>query len=116
MSSRSIKLAKTWKKKEIEKLIKTKNEMIEFNVDTELITDFIEKERIRINEVYNQKLDKHKLTNNNSKKKKEIDLLLKDKQYLEKSGMTEEQINNYIEKQIEKINLKYLSEQIDFID
>ncbi len=116
MNTRSVKLAKTWKKKQIEELIKNKNEMIEYNIDNKLIDDFINKEKDRINKEYEKRLAKHQTTNNETKKKKEIELLIKDKKYLEKAGLTQKEIDEYIEKSISAINLKYTSQQIDFID
>ena len=116
INTRGVKLAKTWKKKQIEELIKQKNEMIEYKIDDKLIEDFIIKEKERINKEFEKRQAKHQTSTNNNKKKKEIEMLIRDKKYLEKSGLTQKQIDDYIEKGISAINLKYISEQIDFID
>jgi hypothetical protein len=114
VSTRGISLAKTWKKKQIEELIKQKNEMIDYKIDYKLIDDFIIKEKERINKEYEKRLAKHQIANNDNKKKKEIELLIRDKKYLEKAGLTQKQIDEYIEKGIKEINIKYST--IDFID
>ena len=114
VSSRGISLAKTWKKKQIEQLIKTKNEMIDYKIDDKLIEDFIIKEKERINKEYEKRLEKHQNKNNENKKKKDIEILIKNKNILEKMGYTQKQLDEYIEKGMNDINDKYTT--IDFID
>ncbi len=116
--SKCITIANNWKNKQIKELINTKEQMINLNVDSKLINNYIDSEYNRINKEYSEKIDKAKIKNlefmNNNKKKIEIDFLIKNKSILEDAGYTNDYIDYYVNKQYDIINNKYTN--IDFID
>lgn len=111
-------MAYNWKDKQINEVIKTKEEMIELKIDPKLIEQYITSEYSRINKEYQEKLEKAKIKNietiNNKKKKLEIDFLIKNKIVLEEKGYNKDYIEQYVDQQYEMINNKYTT--INFID
>ncbi len=114
VSSRGITIAKTWKKKEIQKLLNIANEMKDNNVDSKLIDDFYISEKKKINEEYEKKINKYQDKISEKQKKIDIDNIIKTKNILEKNGFSQKQIDDYINKEMIIINNKYNT--IDFID
>lgn len=110
--------AYNWKQKQINEVIKTKEQMVEININPKLIDQYINSEYSRINKEYQEKLEKAKIKNletiNNNNKKLEIDFLIKNKLVLEEKGYNKDYIEQYVEQQYNIINNKYLN--IDFID
>lgn len=112
-SSKEINVYNNWKIKEVDKLIKLKEDMIRNNIDKNIINIYMEKEYEKINEKYNIKVEKYyknqnkKKENNNSiinKKKKALNLLIKSKLTLEQYNINPEYIKINSEKQYNKIN------------
>ncbi len=123
---RSIVLSENWKKKEIQKVLLLRDEMIENNIDKILIKKYIDEQYDLINEKYEQRIQKYynsiniiKQTDNSNlnsihinpvnkkKREKAVDFLLKNKTFLENNGASQEFINNYVNKQYNLINKTY---------
>ena len=110
--------AYNWKEKQINEVIKTKNQMIELKIEPKLIEQYMASEYSSINKEYQDKINKAKIRNletvNNNKKKLEIDFLIKNKLVLEEKGYDKDYIEQYVEQQYDYINNKYAN--INFID
>jgi hypothetical protein len=107
-------IANTWKSKQITKLLALRDEMIEHNIDSEKIKEYVDMEYNKINITFMEKLRKHKENSMNKeqkellkKKKKEIDFLLKNKTTLEINGVNKESIDKYAMNKYNQINEKY---------
>lgn len=135
--NRSITIAKNNRKKQIEHVLELRDEMIENKIDKKLINNFLNESYEKINKQYEDKINKisqkeskkKELSEKNElerKRKKAIEYLLKNKAILEEKGVSQEYINNYIEKQYQQINQFYLIkkevvqeidlDQVNFID
>jgi len=111
------KKANMWKKKELLKVERTKNDMIITNVNINQINKYVDDEYIYINNLYNTMLKKDippRVSNN--MKKKEINNIIKTKRDMIMRGCKMEFIDNYITKEYDNLNKKYNKEIIEFID
>jgi len=115
---RAIVLANTKKTADIKKLLGLRDEMTSNNIDPVLIKNFIDEEYDKINKTYENKIRKcnEKQKNNletkitkevKQKKKKAIEFLIKNKNFLEEHGASKEYIIKYVEKQYTEINEYY---------
>lgn len=116
-------IANTWKSKQITKLLALRDEMIEHNIDSEKIKEYIDIEYNKINTTFMEKLRKHEDNGMKKeqrellkKKKKEIDFLLKNKTTLEINGVNKESIDKYAMNKYNQINEKYAKEKIENVN
>lgn len=134
--SRTLTMANNWKKKEVDKILFLRDEMVSKKIDNKLIEEFINEQYEVINQKYQNKINKHNSVNNSrkevintmkTKRKKAINFLLLNKQFLEDKGISAEYIQKYVDKQYEEINELYSldnikitndinNEQVEFID
>ena len=112
---RAITMANTWKQKEIAIVLGLRDEMIQHNIESKLIQEYIDEEYNRINTEHTMRIKRYyDKMNNNTKTKsnkrertKAIEFLIKNKTFLEEKGYDTEFINNYVEKHYSVINKKY---------
>lgn len=115
---RGIVLADNWKKKEIQVVLNLRDEMIENNIDEKLIKSYLDEQYAKIDKEYNLKIQKyneknakseHKQTEKNleTKRKKAISLLAKNKLYMEQRGAKPEEIKKFLDREYEQINKLY---------
>lgn len=133
--SRALTMANNWKKKEVDKILFLRDEMVSKKIDSKLIEEFVNEQYEVINQKYQNKINKHNNPNNKkelinamkTKRKKAINFLLLNKQFLEDKGISPEYIQKYVDKQYEEINELYSldnikitndinNEQVEFID
>jgi hypothetical protein len=126
---KSITMAENWKQKEIKQVLTLRDEMISNNIDEKLIKKYLDEQYAKINQQYQEKIkkymdkqkkseEKNVLKELKNKREKAIEILLKNKNHLEKNGASPEFIKNYMEKQYKDINQMYsinsnLMENID---
>ena len=117
-----VKRAETKKNEKIKKICQKRDEMISYNISSDLIDDWFEKELQKIEKEYNNKIndDKIYIRELNKQKKKEINNLIKSIEELEKRKFSKEYIENFSNTEYNRINAKYnkLAEKtkIKFID
>ncbi len=115
---KAITMAENWKQKEIKQVLTLRDEMVSNNIDEKLIKNFLDEQYTKINDIYQQKIkkfmdkqakDQDSVINKELKVKREkaIEILLKNKNHLEKNGANPEFIKNYMEKQYQDINKMY---------
>jgi hypothetical protein len=134
-NSRAVTMANNWKKKEVDKILCLRDEMLSKKIDNKLIEEFVNEQYEIINQKYEKKISKNNMNNNKkelinamkTKRKKAINFLLLNKQFLEDKGMSPEYIQKYVEQQYNEINELYSLdnikihndidiEQVEFID
>ena len=99
------------KKAELDKLFSLKNNLTENGVDND---SYIMKEYKKIIEKYDKEIEANKfLQDNNKKKKRLFENILKCKELMEGRGYKKEDIQNYIDRSYNEINNIV---NIDFID
>ena len=124
--SRSVTLANNWKSNELKLLNILRKEMITNKIDEQLIKEYVDEQYTLINKKYEDKIKKYNNKEKNLKvnpkitkaeRKKAIDFIMKNKQFLEENGAPIEYINNYVEKHYESINNRFLikNKENDFI-
>ena len=135
---RSITIADNWKNKEIKHVLELRDEMIANNIDEKLIKKYVDEQYEKINKDYEDKIKKYqdKQTTKQfkieekdlkNKRKKAIDILLKNKAVLEEKGYRPDYIKKYVDRQYKEINQIYSLDpedkfynvdlnQINFID
>lgn len=117
-----VKRAETKKNEKIKKICQKRDEMISYNISSDLIDNWFEKELQKIEKEYNNKIndDKIYMKELNKQKKKEINNLIKSIEELEKRTFSKEYIENFSNTEYNRINSKYnkLAEKtkIRFID
>lgn len=115
---RSITMANNKKQKEIKNILALRDEMVHKNIDAQLIQQFVDTEYNRINEEYAKRVNNYnkkqeKLSasgldkKNSNQKKKDINIIVQNKIYLEEKGIDSKYIKTYMETQYNEINLKY---------
>ena len=117
---KGISKANKWRDLELKRIEILKNEMINKKIDAHLIHCFTETNYAQINKDYNNKINKSLKNNNNNnnninnqikelekKRKKAIDILIKNEFNLEKKGLSQEEIQNYMHSEFNKINEYY---------
>lgn len=113
---RGIIMADNWKKKEIQIVLSLREEMIQNNIDKNLIESYLNEQYAKIDKEYNQKIQKYNEKNNESKniiktleskRKKAIKLLAKNKLNMERLGVKPEEIKKYLDREYEQINNLY---------
>lgn len=123
-------IAENWKKKELKHVFELRDEMEENNIDGKLIKKYLDEQYEKINKQYENKIKKYQDTQlkkqnktedkeTKNKRKKAIDFLLKNKDYLEEKGYNPEYIKKFMDKQYEEINKFYsvdTENKIDNID
>lgn len=116
-NSRILTLAKNKKQKEINNILILRDEMLANNINEKLIKEFVDEQYKIINDKYQKKINKintkEKEQDKQIKKKREkaLNLLLKNKSFLELTNVNKKYINNYAEKQYNEINKKYIIEK-----
>ncbi len=131
---RAITMANNKKQKEVKNVLALRDEMVNNNIDSQLIQQFIDTEYCRINEEYakrvnnyNKKQEKLAASSldkkNSNQKKKDINIIVQNKLYLEEKGVDTKYIKTYMENQYNEINMKYngtsksdINNDINFID
>ena len=131
---RAITMANNKKQKEVKNVLALRNEMVNNNIDSQLIQQFIDTEYCRINEEYAKRINNYnkkqeKLAassldkKNSNQKKKDINIIVQNKLYLEEKGVDTKYIKTYMENQYNEINMKYngtsksdINNDINFID
>jgi hypothetical protein len=109
------KKANMWKKKELSKVERTKNDMIINNIHINQINKYVDDEYKCINNFYNTIIKNGiPLRVSNNIKKKEINNIIATKRDMIIKGYKTEFINNYINKEYDNLNEKY--NKIEFID
>ena len=115
---RAITMATNKKQKEIKNVLALRDEMVNKNIDSQLIQQFVDAEYSRINEEYtkrvnnyNKKQEKMSASGldkkNSNQKKKDINIIVQNKLYLEEKGVDSKYIKTYMENQYNEINMKY---------
>jgi hypothetical protein len=108
-----------WKKKELDKIEIIKNELIRKNVDSSIITNYINEQYDIIENKYNEKIKKYELNKNNVDNNKNLRKLKKNliKNLSILNGNVDDNvINSYAEKEYDFINYKIDLDKINFID
>jgi hypothetical protein len=127
---RSITMSENWKKREIKHVLELRDEMLANNIDETLIKKYVDEQYYKINQEYESKINKYlekqrKQENKNlekdikQKRKKAIQFLLKNKDFLEEKGANKEYIKKYVDTQYNQINQIYIldnSDPYDIID
>ena len=120
MSSRSITLAKNWKKKEIDNVLYLKEQMNQKKISQTLIDNYLNEQYDIINKKFEEKINKaqSKVTNNYSKRKNTIEFIIKTKTFMEKHNINPNLIKKYTNSHYDFVNEKYkkTKEISDFID
>jgi len=116
--SRVFTIAKNKRDRGIKHVLELRDEMNANNIDQELIKKYIDEQYIKINQEYEDKITKYqknKLKKQTNliekelkvKRKKAIEILLKNKAYLEEKGYKSEYIKKYVDKYYNEINQNY---------
>jgi hypothetical protein len=121
-NSRMIKIANLTKNKKISELLQIRDQMINNNIKEQDIKKFTDEQYEKINDEYikniNKKIDIKKEIN--KKRNNAVQFLLKNKNFLEQNKAPPEYIKQYVRKQYEDINKRYLLKNVDdginFID
>jgi hypothetical protein len=128
--SRGLTIAENKKNQEIKYILGLRDEMIANKINEKLIKIYLDEQYKKINCEYNKRIQKYqeneikKQNNlykkeNKVKRKQAIDLLLKNKAFLEEKCYKPEYIRKYIEKEYNEINKTFYNidlEQVEFID
>jgi hypothetical protein len=114
-----VMLADKKKLYDIDDLLKMKKIMIENNVSELEINNYVDKQYIKINKDYTDKIKKYEQKYKARELKKErqdsIDFLIKNKNFLEEYNVKDEYINRYVEIQYNRINEKF-NDTVQFLD
>jgi hypothetical protein len=127
---RSITMSENWKKREIKHVLELRDEMLANNIDETLIKKYVDEQYYKINQEYESKINKYlekqkkqedkKLEKDiKEKRKKAIQFLLKNKEFLEEKGANKEYIKKYVDTHYNQINQLYIlnnSDPYDTID
>jgi hypothetical protein len=115
--SRGLTLALNKKNQEIKQVLELKDQMVNFNIDIELINEYVDEQYKKIILEYETKIAKYQQIQptkhtqlTRTKKKKDIDNLLKNKAVLELKGYNPSYIKKYVDSQYLEINNKYSRE------
>ncbi len=115
---RSLIIAENKRASEIKHVLELRDEMIANKIDNKLIKKYLDEQYNKINQSYEEKVKKYQekeLKKQNKqtkevlkvKREKAIEVLLKNKAYLEDHGYKHEYIKKYVDKQYNEINQNY---------
>lgn len=115
---RPIVIANNKKQAEIKNILTLRDEMNKNNINTILVKKFIDEQYDKINKEYEERIIKYnknheknpeiKISKEVKKKRgKAVEFLIKNKNFLEEHGASNEYIKKYVEKQYKEINEYY---------